>query len=285
MIALCRMRPLVSRDLRRSLWVVGIGAILWGCTETTSFGRSDAAEKSADAEKEVVAETTTQLVETDVEAPDVFQAVGSGLWEGQPSLGGVWVAHPEARDPERVIIRNRETGSFVIGALFRQDAAVEDALMDVSSDAARALRMTAGEPALLDVTALRRAPALEETADPAPSEAIATPPPSSAIQATAQDGPAAAASTASGLTTPRAAPAALDRPFVQIGIFSVQSNATNAAARMRQLGLTPRVVPGTSSSKPYWRVIVGPAETVSDRTEMLTLIQAEGFDDAYAVAN
>jgi hypothetical protein len=57
----------------------------------------------------------------DVEAPEVFDITDAGLWDGRPSLGGVWVAHPDATDPERVMIRNTETGSFVIGALFRRE--------------------------------------------------------------------------------------------------------------------------------------------------------------------
>ncbi len=41
----------------------------------------------------------TRLIERDVEAPEVFQITENGLWDGRPSLGGVWVAHPpEAKD-------------------------------------------------------------------------------------------------------------------------------------------------------------------------------------------
>ncbi len=42
----------------------------------------------------------------------MFQVTDEGLWDGRPSLGGVWVAHPDVVDPERVIIRNTATGSF-----------------------------------------------------------------------------------------------------------------------------------------------------------------------------
>ena len=47
-----------------------------------------------------------KLVDRDVEAPDVFQVSDQALWDGRPSLGGVWVASPDAVDPERVILRN-----------------------------------------------------------------------------------------------------------------------------------------------------------------------------------
>ena len=59
-------------------------------------------ETSADAP----AAKSVKLVDRDVEAPDVFQVTDSALWDGRPSLGGIWVASPDAVDPERVILRN-----------------------------------------------------------------------------------------------------------------------------------------------------------------------------------
>jgi hypothetical protein len=109
----------------------------------------------------------TPLIERDVEAPDVFDVTEDGLWDGRPSLGGVWVAHPEATDPERVIIRNVETGSFVIGALFRRERENPGPVIQVSSDAAAALDVLAGDPTRLQVTALRREEVPESTQAPA----------------------------------------------------------------------------------------------------------------------
>ena len=62
--------------------------------------------------------TSTRLVERDVEAPEIFQKTEAGLWDGRPSLGGVWVAHPDVKEPERALIRNSSNSKFVIGALF-----------------------------------------------------------------------------------------------------------------------------------------------------------------------
>lgn len=109
---------------------------------------------------------STSLAETDLEAPDVFQVTDQGLWDGRPSLGGVWVAHPDVADPERVVIRNRDNGEVVIGALFRRERDNPGPPIQVSSDAAEALGLLAGAPATLEVTALRR----EEAAEPAPAE-------------------------------------------------------------------------------------------------------------------
>ena len=109
------------------------------------------------------AETSVRLVDRDVEAPQVFQVTDAALWDGRPSLGGVWVASPDAVDPERVILRNPVNGKFVIGALFRRERLNPGPTLQISSDAAAALGILAGQPSKLNVTALRR-----EEADPVP---------------------------------------------------------------------------------------------------------------------
>ena len=102
------------------------------------------------------ADGTVTTIEKDVEAPDVFQETENGLWDGRPSLGGVWVAHPDVVDPERAIIRNQANGKFIIGALFRRERENPGPRFQVSSDAAAELGMLAGAPAELNVTVLRR---------------------------------------------------------------------------------------------------------------------------------
>lgn len=113
----------------------------------------------------------------DVEAPEVFSVTEEGLWDGRPSLGGVWVAHPDVADPERVIIRNMSNGKSVVGALFRRERDVPGPPLQVSSDAATALDLVAGKPQQLDVVALRRkqvpvdeAETEETEPDPVPEE-------------------------------------------------------------------------------------------------------------------
>jgi rare lipoprotein A len=249
------------------------------------------------------AATTIQLVETDVEAPEIFQVTDQGLWDGRPSLGGVWVAHPDVTDPERVIIRNEENGTFVIGALFRRERENPGPLIQVSSDAAEALQMLAGAPARLNVTALRReeiesaAPAeTAETAaaplDPdAPTEEMAPP---DDIDVTPLDpvaGAAAAidAAEAAGVpgTTTAPAPVASDltRPYIQLGIFSIEGNARELAEDMQAKGLASRVVAQESQGRSFWRVLVGPATTEAQRQIWLDQVKSEGFTDAYFVAN
>ena len=250
---------------------------------------------------------STQLVERDVEAPDVFQITSQGLWDGRPSLGGVWVAHPTAVDPERVIIRNEANGKFVIGALFRRERENPGPALQVSSDAAEALGLLAGAPVSLNVTALRReeapvAPVAEATTDfGAPEDIAATPldpiaGAAAAIEAAeAATPPDAPVATPAPIATPvttapiaqptKPAASALAKPFIQIGIFNIQANARRTASTLRADGLSTTVLAQESQGRPFWRVIVGPAPTASDRAAVLAKVKALGFADAYFVTN
>lgn len=164
---------------RLKSWVLfGLtAAALAGCAPGTSgSGGADepiadlsAADGAASATTATVASATTaKLIDHDVEAPDVFQTTDKALWDGRPSLGGVWVATADAKDPERVILRNPSNGKFVIGALFRREADNPGPKLQISSDAADALGILAGAPITLNVTALRRqeAPAATDASKP-----------------------------------------------------------------------------------------------------------------------
>lgn len=146
----------------RVLLVVSMAALIAGCQgEGSPFGQRQApgptdraAESTADAAP--AATRSVKLVDRDVEAPDVFSVTDMALWDGRPSLGGVWVASPDAVDPERVILRNPANGKFVIGALFRRERDNPGPALQISSDAAAALGLLAGQPGKIAVTALRR---------------------------------------------------------------------------------------------------------------------------------
>ena len=241
---------------------------------------------------------SVRLVERDVEAPEVFQVTEAGLWDGRPSLGGVWVAHPDVKDPERVIIRNNANGNFVIGALFRREVDTPGPRVQISSDAAATLGMLAGQPVEVNVTALRREevqdaePAMAEDTDadmlPAPSEVAQTSLDPIAVSAAAAIEAAETVQTAAPVPAPAPIPAqtsSLGKPYLQIGIFSVEANANRAANAMRNAGMMPEVKQQTSQGKTFWRVLVGPAASASERSALLARIKEEGFTDAYAVTN
>ncbi len=325
--------------LRYTTRAAGLGLglfLLAGCEEMPeglSFlqpGDQDVNEVSSAA-----APAATKLIERDVEAPDVFSATESGLWDGRPSLGGVWVAHPDVAEPERVIIRNTTNGQFVIGALFRREREIPGPRLQTSSDAAAALGMLAGAPVQLNVTALRReqveiAPPVKETTELAAAEAVATEELEASPEITEQaldpiatagaaldEGAVSeavlasttgvnpyepeAAQTAEAAPedvvepTPAAAPSpkpeptrvpsSLSKPFLQIGIFSVEANANRTADMMRNAGMIPTVYSQSSNGKPFWRVVVGPAQSSAERASLLKKVKEAGFSDAYAVSN
>lgn len=144
MAAVARFTPTIA--------FLGILALA-GCEEGVG---PFAAQEPEEASVTLSASPEPTFEERDVEAPDVFGATESGLWDGRPSLGGVWVAHPEVATPERVQIRNEATGKTVVGALFRRERENPGPRFQISSDAASALGILAGQPTMLDVVALRR---------------------------------------------------------------------------------------------------------------------------------
>lgn len=334
----------------RAVLAVSALALLAGCMEND--GALFKASPSGDT-----GGASTRLVERDVEAPEVFQATEAGLWDGRPSLGGVWVAHPDVTEPERALIRNTSNGKFVIGALFKPSLERSGPRFQVSSDAAEALSMLAGQPQTLNVTALRREQVKSEAPDPAPAttaeempapeavetatldpvgnaaaaldeveaEAAGTPAetaapaetpekkkrrwfwqkkdaaadagestPLAAAEVTqspleapapaASPAPAAAPKPAASAPTPKPV-STLSKPYLQIGIFSVEQNAQNTAVAMRQAGIIPEVLKQSSKGKTFWRVIVGPATNSDERAVLLNKVKAAGFTDAYAVTN
>lgn len=138
--------------LRHILFGLATAGLLAGCVQGTGTGGG------ADGSGTVAAPGTKGRAGAarDIEAPDVFQVTESALWDGRPSLGGIWVASPDAVDPERVVMFNPATGKSVQGALFRRERDNPGPRLQISSDAAEALGILAGQPVELKVTALRR---------------------------------------------------------------------------------------------------------------------------------
>ena len=277
--------------------LAGVGFGLMGC----ELQQSGSAPQSQPAGLE--------LVEKDVESPDVFEANETALWDGRPSLGGIWIAAPEVTDPERVIIRNPKNGKFVIGALFRRAREYAGPRLQLSSDAADALGILAGQPTMVSVVALRRE-TVYVTPEPVAQTADAIPQPdtieeealaAAAVAVATQVGgatsktatkPAATAAKARPKARPDAAAAKpkptksgkVAKPYVQLGIFGVEANAKNTAQAMRQRGIIPTIKKLEMNDKPFWRVIVGPATSQDELKTILNKVKKAGFADAYAVS-
>ena len=248
---------------------------------------SDAPIAAADgAPPPVAGARSVKLVDRDVEAPEIFQTEDEALWDGRPSLGGVWVASPDANDPERVILRNPANGKFVIGALFRRERDNPGPKLQISSDAAAALGFLAGAPGKISVTALRR----DESPQAAPdatrpildaAETVST----ETLDPVAGAGAAIDAGevTKRGAKMPAVVPAPVAKPpvtkpgggLIQIGIFSVEANAKRAADTLAKAGITATVRKEESQGKPFWSV------TARGDAGALAQIKQAGFKDAY----
>lgn len=187
-----------------------------------------------------------QVIERDIEAPNVFSRRERALWDGRPSLGGVWVAHPDARTPERVIIRNTENGKETVGALFRRERMNPGPVFQMSADAAVAVEMLAGAPTMVEVIALRTeevtiggAPAPEPEGQPEPEAPQAV-----AVAAPAVSAPAPAAAPA---TTPAVTSDPDDGTFIALTDEPAARPArTNPLSRL--FGRRDRATPDTASA-------------------------------------
>ena len=111
------------------------------------------------ASNEIVGKSSKPLgiefKENDVEAPEIFNAEGLAYWDGQSSLGGVWITHPNIDQPTRVIIKDKYGNSSVIGAIFNRSSDTDEKRMLLSSEAAASLGIKADENRIISVTALR----------------------------------------------------------------------------------------------------------------------------------
>ena len=186
--------------LRHILLGLATSGLLMGCVQG-----GDTATPAAPGTSGTARATATG----DVEAPEVFQATDSALWDGRPSLGGIWVASADVKDPERVVMFNPANGKTVQGALFRRERDNPGPRLQISSDAAEALGILAGQPVEIRVTALRRieAVAAAEVATPA-AEAAATGAGTAAAPATDAE-PEGTAGESDAAATAAAATAAL----------------------------------------------------------------------------
>ncbi len=187
----------------------------------------------------------------DIEAPEVFQATDSALWDGRPSLGGIWVAAPDVQDPERVVMFNPATGKTVQGALFRRERDNPGPRLQISSDAAEALGILAGQPVEIRVTALRRAePApAPEAVVPAADAAVAAVEGTEATAAAAEpkaDGDAAATAAAATAALAATGAAAVDAAGAATDV------ATDAAAAGADLA-TPEATVAEPPKRKTWK--------------------------------
>ena len=191
------------------------------------------------------------------EKPTILNISASVIWDGSQSLGGNWISHPDVNSPERVLIKNNANGKLAVGAIFQQTKSIKRGSAIISSDAARALGITKNEETEVYIVAVRETESTE----------------------------AARKTVKASIAKNTANEIKLTKPFIQVGIFGVQNNATKTRDRLSQLDLPINTFEFEIKGKPYWRVVAGPANTLQSKRNMLTKIQSAGFTDAYFVKN
>lgn len=171
------------KPMRMATLGAGLISVLSGCDPSTAdrplnerLGQlfSGGGETAPDTEE--VGTGVQYVGETrDVEAPEIFEVTDQALWDGRPSLGGTWIAHPDVKEPQRVLIRDISSGKSITGALFRRERENPGPVFQLSSDAASELGVLAGTPVSVKVTALRKQE-VETPALPLPTgaDAVAT---------------------------------------------------------------------------------------------------------------
>ena len=205
-----------------------------------------------------------EFKENDVEAPEIFNAEGLAYWDGQSSLGGVWITHPNVDQATRVLIKDKYGGKSVIGAIFNRSGDDNEKRMLLSSEAAASLGVEANENRIIIVTALRALKTVKSIKNKSDVKTAET--------------------NVVSLQNSGSENIALSKPYIQVGIFSIEQNARNTAEVMNQLNIQPTVKEQTSRNKTFWRVIVGPAVDMNERSTLLQKVKAVGFGDAYAVS-
>ena len=191
------------------------------------------------------------------EKPEILDISASVIWDGEQTLGGNWISHPNVDSPERVLIKNISNGKSIVGAIFQQTKKMETENAVISSDAARALGISKNNQTKVQIIAVRVA------------------------EGTSQTSKIASSVTANNAVIETK----LSKPFIQVGIFGVQNNANKTKDRMVRLDLPVNIFDFQIKGKPYWRVVAGPAETSDSRKNMLKLIRSAGFKDAYFINN
>ena len=189
--------------------------------------------------------------------PEILDISSAVVWDGNQTLGGNWISHPDVENPERVLIKNIANGKSIVGAIFQQAKKMNPGPAIISSDAAKALDIVQNEQTKVQITAVRASQGTSPTSEITEPDNV----------------------SASSLETE------MSKSFIQVGIFGVQNNANKTRDQMLQLDIPVNIFDFRIRGKPYWRVVAGPARSADSRKNMLKSIKSAGFKDAYYVRN
>lgn len=249
---------------------------------------------------------TTETIETDVVAPEAFSIKDTALWDGRPTFGGIWIAHPDAETPERVRIRNEETGEEIIGALYKRERDFPGPKIELSADAALALGVLAGTPTKLSIVTLRRKTVevevpVDETNSPmttplqrpaetpkpeAPKPAPEVPTPVAPVvipEVNAASVPEVKTTTLPAVIAPATAPTSeSDRTsvYIQVATMQSRSKADAIVQKLERAGLYADIRENKTGSRTLYRIVVGPAATPEALEIMMGVVKEIGYKDA-----
>ena len=183
--------------------------------------------------------------------PEAFHAAGLAVWDGAPTLPGIWIAHPMAQTARRVRLTNDETGVRVDAAMFRRDPNLSGPRIVISSEAAERLGLEPGQGTRITIEGL----AYRVDAG-----------------ATVAGLPAPAPNAAGEITD--------GRHFIQAGVFGQPGNAARLVERLRAAELPVTGLPLTVGERQVTRVLVGPYRTIAERDTALETVRTLGPADA-----
>ena len=229
------------RSIAKFLLVLSFVSTIIGCNPLTNKSKST---------------KNTSNITLD-EKPEILDLSASVIWDGEQTLGGNWISHPDVDSPERVLIKNISNGKSIVGAIFQQTKKMKTGPAVISSDAAKALNIAQNDQTKVQIIAVRAA---EHT--------LITP-------TIAEPNKSDSASIETKLS----------KPFIQVGIFGVENNANKTKEQMLKLNLPVNILDFQIKGKPYWRVVAGPASSSDNRRSMLKTIKSAGFTDAYFISN
>lgn len=161
----CRRQGVGLLRMAISVVPVSIALSLAGCAEIELSAETykklnrpnQPATASAPAQPAVSAPARNGSIDPTLQPdPRAFHATGFALWDGTPTLSGIWIAHPMADIARRVRLTNGENGIQTDAAMFRRDPKLSGPRILVSSDAARILGLEAGHATGITIEGLSR---------------------------------------------------------------------------------------------------------------------------------
>lgn len=289
--------------LKPALSAIFCATILVGCDNFSGANDTNTASVKVDGGQ-------LKIEERDVDAPDVYRLKATGLWDGRPSLGGIWVAVPDNVEPDRVRITNLDNNRQVIGSLFRKEVSIQGPPILVSADAANAIGLTAGKPAKMSIVVLRRetveisappVPIKEEAADKETTTDVAGIPETEGLSTAAlettvleaiDEAPVKPAENKTAAETPEVkdvetvAPvtpvkSSVKNPFIQVASVNSPKAANQIVKKLQAGGVSAETRIKSAGEKSTFRVVVGPVIDAADQSAKLKKIRSLGFKDAF----